>query len=104
MDKCLSRRACESGPDLCDIAKGVKGGFDNLMDMRFEREGGIKDHAKVVCLGRRGDSGANNGECGVVDSAEGGLGANEEEFSFVTEFEEILLHPVFYCKQAGFNV
>lgn len=47
-------------------------------------EGGIKAHTKVACLGGRGDSGAINDECGFMDSAEGGLGANEEEISFVT--------------------
>ncbi|KAK0149403.1 DENN domain-containing protein 4C [Merluccius polli] len=44
--------------------------------MRLEGEGRVKDHAKVACLGRRGDSGAINGERGVVDFAEGGLGAD----------------------------
>ena len=80
MDQSLSSRACEKGPDLCEIAKLVKGGFDNLTDMGFEGEGGIKDHSKVAHLRGRGDSGAVDGECGVVDSAEGGL----EEASFVT--------------------
>ena len=50
------------------------------------------------------DRGAINGECGVVDSAEDGLRAIVEEFSFVTGFEELLWHPVVYCKQAGVNV
>ena len=30
--------------DLCNIAKVVKIGFDDLADMRLEGEGGIKDH------------------------------------------------------------
>ena len=50
MDQSLSSRACEKGPDLCEIAKLVKGGFDNLTDMGFEGEGGIKDHSKVARL------------------------------------------------------
>ena len=72
MDKCLSSRACKSTTDLCNIAKVVERGFDSLADMRLEGEGRVKDHAKVACLERRGDSGAINGECGVLDSAEGG--------------------------------
>ena len=82
--------------DLCNIAKVVKIGFDDLADMRLEGEGGIKDHTKVACLERRRDSFAIYGESGVVDSAEGGLGANAEEFCSVSvEFEEIELQPVF---------
>ena len=57
-----------------------------------------------MCFGGMVDRGAINGECGVVDSAEDGLRANVEEFSFVTGFEELLWHPVVYCKQAGVNV
>ena len=58
MGQCLSSRPCEKGPGLCNIAKVVKGGFDNLTGMRFKEEGGIKDHAKIACLRGRGDSGA----------------------------------------------
>ena len=48
--------------------------------------------------------GCEPGRTGFVDSAEGGLG-DDEEFSFVTvEFEDILLHPDLYGRQAGLNV
>ena len=105
MDQCLSSRVCEEGPDLCNIAKAVENGFDDLAEMRFEGAGGIKDHTKVACLEGRRDSSAIYGESGVVDSAEGGRGANVEEFCSVSvEFEEIELQPVFYCKQARVNV
>lgn len=56
-------------------------------------------------MGGGGNSGAINGECGVVEFAEGRFGADEEEISFVAvEFEKILLHPGFYCREAGVDV
>ena len=73
MDQCLSSRVCEEGPDLCNIVKVVKRGFDNLVDMRLKGEGGIKDSGQGCLLGGMGDSGAINGESGVIDLAEGGL-------------------------------
>ena len=68
----------------------VESSFYDLTDMRFKGEGGVQYHVMVACLGQRGDSSAVDGEIGVVGSAKGGLGANEEELSFVTiDFEEI---------------
>ena len=97
VDQCLSSGVCEEGPDLYNIAKAVENVFDDLAELRFEGEGEIKDHSKVTCLDGRRESSAIYGESGVVDSAEGGLGANVEEFCSVSfEFEEIELQPVFY--------
>jgi len=51
-------------------------GFDCLVDVRFEGEGGVKDYAKVACLIGGGNNGSINGECYVSDLVEGGFGAD----------------------------
>ena len=48
--------------------------------------------------------GGRDSEGEVSSFGEGGFGAYEE-FRFITvELEEALLHPCFYCREAGFNV
>ena len=62
-----------------------------MADVGLEGEGGVKYHAKVACLGGGGNRGAIDGECQVGGFAEGGFGADEEEFSFIAvEFEEVV--------------
>lgn len=44
-------------------------------------------------------------ECEVVGFGEGRFGADEEELCFVAvEFERVLLHPGFNCREAGVDV
>ena len=44
VDECQSQQeGVRIGSDLCNIAKVVEGGFDNLADVRLEGEGGVKD-------------------------------------------------------------
>ena len=70
------------------------------MDVGLKGEDGVKGHTKVTGLRGWGDSGTINDECEYVGSAEGGLGPDGDEFSFVTvELEKILLHPDFYCQE-----
>ena len=73
----------------------IEGSFDSVADVGFKGEGGIKDYAKVAGLGGGGDHGAISSECGgVCKFTEGGIGANEDEFSFVAvKFQEVILHP-----------
>lgn len=97
MDESFSSGRCERGSEFGDVAEMKEGGFNDMADVRLKGEGGIKDHAKIAGLGRWGDSGAIDGESGVIDFAECGFGAYEEEFCLIAvEFEEIMLHPGFY--------
>ena len=72
--------------------------------MVVKGEGAVQDDAKVACREGGTNSGVVNGQGEVASFGEGGFGAYEEEFRFITvELEDVLLHPCFYCRAAGFN-
>lgn len=82
-----------------------EGYFDQLTDVWLKGEGGVEYYAKVACLGGGGNRDANDVECEVVGFGEGRFGADEEELCFVAvEFERVLLHPGFNCREAGVDV
>ena len=54
----------------------------------------------LVCLDHDRDSGVVNGEGGVASFGEGGFGAYEEEFCFITvELEEVVFIHVFIVER-----
>lgn len=75
-----------------------EGYFDQLTDVWLKGEGGVEYYAKVACLGGGGNRDGIDVECEVVGFGEG-------ELCFVAvEFERVLLHPGFNCREAGVDV